>query len=55
MPKHYKVWIEVEECDEDEDQYKDIGLPICAGTFESLEAACDFADELSGTMEHILT
>ncbi len=39
--KKYKVWIHVEECDECNDHYEDIGLPECIGTFDLYEDAED--------------
>ena len=46
--KQYKVWVHVEECDEDNDHYEDIGLPECIDVFSSLEAAEDCVNELCG-------
>jgi hypothetical protein len=45
---HYKVWIEIEACDEDADTY-DTVTPIdigCSGSFDTLEEAEAFARAL---------
>jgi len=41
--KKYKVWIHVEEIDEEEDTYEDVGLPEELGVFSTLEEAEQFA------------
>ena len=33
MPPTYKVWVHVEEVDED--NYQDTGLPVCLGEFQT--------------------
>ena len=48
--KHYEVWIEVEEIDEDEDSYENVGEPFSVGgLFETQEAAEDFVNEVVTT------
>ena len=42
--KQYKVWIHVEEIDEDRDHYLDLDLPYEAGYFETESAARDFVE-----------
>jgi hypothetical protein len=39
MTKEYKLWVYVEEIDEEKDLYEDIGEPHSCGTFETLEGA----------------
>ncbi len=36
---NYKVWIHIEEVNEDEDYYQDIGMPVLIGEFENLDDA----------------
>ena len=43
--KQYKVWIHVEEIDEDRDRYQDLDLPIEAGCFETEAQARQFIDD----------
>lgn len=45
MPE-YKVWISVERCDDDFDEYHDVGLPDCLGTFSGLDEANEFVGTL---------
>lgn len=40
--KTYKVWLHIEEYDDDEDEYTDIGLPHDAGEFATVEEAVEF-------------
>lgn len=42
----YKVWIHVEEIDEDHDHYEDVREPYPVGEFNSLEEAEELADQL---------
>lgn len=46
MAKIYKVWIHIEEIDEDEDLFEDYGLPDSAGEFQTLEGAQEMRDRL---------
>ena len=46
MAKTYKVWVYIEEHDEDEDEYQDIDLPEDLGEFETLEEATEFVSKL---------
>ncbi len=44
----YKVWIHIEEIDEDADHYEDLPAEVRdAGEFNTLDEARDFANELS--------
>jgi hypothetical protein len=47
MSKFYKVWVEIEEIDEENDHYETVD---CWGveTFDSVEAAEDYAATLCG-------
>jgi len=38
----YKVWVSVEEIDEDNDRYEDVGLPDSLGEFSGLDEADEF-------------
>lgn len=42
MPKHYKVWLELEACDEDNDDYDDPEWPICLAEFDTFPEAHRF-------------
>ena len=46
----YKVWMEVEYCDPDNDDHRSIGLPDSLGEFATQEEADEFA--LSLLREH---
>ena len=46
MAKTYKVWVYIEEHDEDEDEYQDIDLPEDLGEFKTLEEATEFISKL---------
>ena len=35
----FKVWVHIEEINEDEDYYQDVGEPISIGEFEDLDYA----------------
>lgn len=49
--KIWKVWIVVEEIDEEEDTYEDIGMPVSiGGEFSEERNAFKFAAELSNTV-----
>jgi len=58
--KQYKVWIHVEEIDEEHDWYQDLDLPIEAGCFETEAAAREFVDnelmttQISGSAADLL-
>lgn len=41
----YKVWVEIE----DQDIYEDVGEPMSAGEFDTLEEAQEFQESLTGT------
>lgn len=46
MPTKYKVWIEIEQIDEDEDIYENIGEPQDIATFDSFEEAEAYVSEV---------
>ncbi len=35
----FKVWIEIEECDDDTDEYERVSPPVCLGTFDTYQEA----------------
>ena len=43
--KKYKVWIQIEEVDEEQNHYEDIDLPYEAGCFETKDLARKFVDD----------
>ena len=43
--KKYKVWIQIEEIDEEQNHYEDIDLPFALGTFDNLPSARRFVDD----------
>ena len=47
--KYYKVWVEIEEIDEDNYSYQDVSpFPVSLGEFDSLEEADAAIVELTG-------
>ena len=40
----FKVWVHIEEINEDEDYYQDVGEPISIGEFENLDDAVDLVE-----------
>lgn len=45
----YKVWLEVEAVDDDEEIYENVSsFPVCAGEFDSPEEADDFIENITG-------
>lgn len=42
----YKVWLSIEECDEEHDKYEDVGLPDSLGQFTGLDKAEEFVRTL---------
>ena len=44
--KKYKVWIAIEEINEEEDFYEDVGMPESLGEFDTLEEAKEFVEVL---------
>ena len=47
MAKEYKVWIEIEEYDDETDKYKTIGLKFAStGCFDTEKEAREFAHRL---------
>jgi hypothetical protein len=48
MAKYYKVWAYLEEIDESENHYEDIGSPLSIGEFKTPEEAETFREMLHG-------
>ena len=46
MPKLYKVWVEIEEIDREEDYYEKYGEPLDVAVFETPEEAEAFVEKL---------
>ena len=46
MAKTYKVWVHIEEYDDEEDAYQDIDLPEDLGEFGALDEAIEFVSKL---------
>lgn len=47
--KKYKVWVEIEEIDEESNVYEDASnFPVCLGEYASLEEADSAIIELTG-------
>ncbi len=46
---YYKLWTYIEEIDEGENHYEDIGEPLSIGTFKKREEAEDFREDLHKT------
>ena len=40
----FKVWVHIEEINEDEDYYQDVGEPISIGEFKNLDYAVDLVE-----------
>jgi len=41
--KKYKVWVEIEEVDEEAGSYENVSpFPVCMGTFDSIDEADSF-------------
>lgn len=50
MSKVYKIWLHLEEIDEDKDHYEDICMPVEIGAFDNQEEA----EHVFGVMEGVL-
>ena len=50
--KHYKIWIVIEECDEENDEYNDTDMPESLGTFDTLAAAQCTYDRIVEEQNH---
>ena len=48
MAIEYKVWVEVEKVDEENDVYETVPMPILAGVFSTHEEADRFVIQLTG-------
>ena len=47
--KKYKIWVEIEECDDDLDHYQDVSdFPVCLGEYNSLKEANSAVIDLTG-------
>ena len=47
--KTYKIWLEIEECDDEKDHYEDVSdFPVCLGEYNSIEEADRAVIELTG-------
>jgi len=48
--KEYKVWISIEEIDEENDSWENIGEPDSLGTFDTLEQAQEYLSDVYGAV-----
>jgi hypothetical protein len=46
VSKRYKVWLQVEELDDDADEYENVSQPACVGDFDSYAEADRFFKSL---------
>lgn len=46
MSKHYKIWMYIEEIDEDTDNYEDVVGPISYGQYTTQEAAEEILEDI---------
>jgi len=44
--KTYRVWLQIEECDEDEDEYTDVGECHLIGDFPTMGEAKGYAETI---------
>lgn len=44
--KEYKLWVEIEEYDDETEEYQDVGEPVDIGIFETFDDAQAFLDSL---------
>lgn len=44
----YKVWVQIEECDDETDHYENVSEPDELGCFDTEEEAVDFMNDLPG-------
>ena len=51
MTVHYKLWLSIEEIDEDQFHYEDIDLPTSLASFRSQDSAIAFADHLHAIVD----
>lgn len=54
MAKYYKLWVEIEEINEEEDHYEDYGEPmsLCT-TWDSPDAAVEYQKQIIGLIAHL--
>ena len=48
MAIKYKVWVHIEEIDEDLDHYEDVGMPVSEGEYNTLDEAEEAVFHLTG-------
>jgi len=48
MPSIYKVWVHIEEIDEERDHYEDLDMPDSLGVFDTPDEAREFIATLPG-------
>ena len=46
MSKIYKIWVHIEEVDENEDHSKNVAVPECLGELDSLDGAVEVVADL---------
>jgi hypothetical protein len=45
----YKVWVEIEACDDDADYYETVSpFPVCVGEFDTIKEADNLVVRLNG-------
>ena len=49
----YKVWIQIEEIDEEKDHYENITEPECIAEFDSLKDAEEYADKIQDDLSRL--
>tara|TARA_R100000808_G_C2143193_1_gene150975 strand:+ start:459 stop:620 length:162 start_codon:yes stop_codon:yes gene_type:complete len=47
MSKIYKIWVHIEEIDEDDGLVEEVGEPECLGEFETLDEAIEVMADLA--------
>ncbi len=51
----YKVWVHIEEIDEENDHYEDVGMPISVGEYDLLSEAAEQVATLAGVSINDIT
>lgn len=54
MSKEYKIWIDVEEYDEENDTYTNLDLGFSSQNFDNKEDAIKFAGQLNRIADNII-
>ena len=49
----YKVWIQIEEIDEEKDHYENVTEPECIAEFDSLKEATEFTDNIPDDLSRL--